>query len=265
MNFKFLRKWYFPVFILAAMLLSYLVAIVHHEASVELAYNYKNFSASQYKFSRFEGPTVGQKAVDFLVTDLDGNEVKLSQFFGKTIVLETGSVTCAQYTSRVLPMNRLAEQYPDVTFLLLYVREAHPGASYPAHQSIDQKRDHAFSLTQVEPENRMILVDDLNGTAHQQYGSWPNMIYLIDEEGVIRFRGKWNDAEVTSRVLDAADSGKPFDVAPQFSPVAFSENLRVANRAGEGAFVDWLLGIPGTVVGHAIEEIRGAEEKSAQE
>ena len=75
------------------------------------AYNYEHFSAADYDLVTFAGPKVGENAIDFTVTDLAGQPVTLSDFFGKIIVLETGSLTCPQSVSNIDPMNSLADNH----------------------------------------------------------------------------------------------------------------------------------------------------------
>lgn len=98
-------------------------------------YRYDKFKPFQYDFSKFEGSKAGEAAMDLVATKLNGETVKLSDFFGSWIVLETGSITCPIYEAKVEPMNRLARKFTDVTFLVLYVREVHPGENIPQHQS----------------------------------------------------------------------------------------------------------------------------------
>ncbi len=76
----------------------------------------------------------------------------------------------------------MANKYSDLgfTFVFVYTREAHPGENYPAHQTLEQKLNHARSLLTVLDVRRTILVDDVEGTGHELYGTLPNMTYLID-------------------------------------------------------------------------------------
>lgn len=242
--------------------LVYLAAILYHEFSVEKQYNYAHFSTGQYEFDGrpLGGPEVGDQAIDFVVTDLQGRTVHLSDYRGKVVVLETGSVTCAQYASRITPMNSLMLQHPEVAFLMLYVREAHPGANFPVHRSFEQKLEHARQLAQIEPEKRTILVDNLQGSAHRAYGAWPNMIYVMGKQGVVKWRGKWNEAKATSQVLSQLESSDVSHIEPLFSPVDLGENMRILERAGDGALKDWILGIPGTGLGHLLEELSAEPE-----
>jgi len=78
-------------------------------------------------------------------------------------------------------------------FVFVYVREAHPGENYGAHQSMEQKLAHAQAFRELRKIERPILVDDLVGTGHKLYGELPNMTYLIGRGGRVLFRSDWTD------------------------------------------------------------------------
>lgn|GEM_PF-6646551 len=62
-------------------------------------------------------------------------------------------------------MNKLAKEDKDFNFLLLYVREAHPGKLINTHNSIEQKCELASRLNKEDKiENRTIVIDDIDGT-----------------------------------------------------------------------------------------------------
>ena len=92
-------------------------------------------------------------------------------------------------------LSELREKYQEqgFEFLIVYVREAHPGEHFPHHTSLEQKLAHARKLRDLEKVKLPILVDDLQGTAHKAYGLLPNMIYLIDREGVVVYKSDWTD------------------------------------------------------------------------
>ncbi len=78
-------------------------------------------------------------------------------------------------------------------FLFVYTREAHPGEYYGAHESMEQKMAHARAFQTRSQVQRPILVDDLVGTGHKQYGALPNMTYVIGRSGRVLFRSDWTD------------------------------------------------------------------------
>ena len=91
-------------------------------------------------------------------------------------------------------MESLAIEYSgSVDFYVLYVREAHPGKNYPAHKSFSQKLKFAKDLIRLERVGRTVLIDDLEGTVHRDYGDRPNSIYIIGKAGVISYRADWDD------------------------------------------------------------------------
>lgn len=79
-------------------------------------------------------------------------------------------------------------------FLFVYVREAHPGEHFGPHRSMEQKLAHARAFQENHNTERPILVDDLVGTGHLQYGGLPNMTYVIGRSGRVIFRSDWTDA-----------------------------------------------------------------------
>jgi hypothetical protein len=92
----------------------------------------------------------------------------------------------------------------DVEFFLVYVREAHPGERYPAHETSEQKIQDAKALAELEWIGAKVLVDDLDGTIHRNYGQQPNMLYVIDKEGRVFFRALWAAETSLRRALTSS-------------------------------------------------------------
>ena len=207
-------------------------------------YNYCSFKPEYYKFTDFKGPKPGEKAFDFEAFGLDGEKVKLSDYFGTWLVLETGSFSCPMYVGNIKKMNRLAKEFQDVRFLVLYVREAHPGSSVSPLKSIKEKLEHANRLPGEEHEERTIIVDTLNGNAHKLYGSFPDAVYVINPQGIVVFRSDWNIPskvqEVLSQSRNEIHERDHFEPGSPSIPLAF----RVLKRAGLNALWDFALGLP---------------------
>ncbi len=146
----------------------------------------------------------------------------------------------------------MAKKYADqgFKFIFVYAREAHPGENYPAHQTLEQKLDQARSLQTVLDVRRTILVDDVEGTGHELYGTLPNMTYVIDRGGKVLFRSDWTDPPTIERVLDyILDARKQrregLRMAPFYSEMVgyrwsdLSKHHEVLERAGPQALSDW--------------------------
>lgn len=172
-------------------------------------YNYAAFDTSVYGLEPFASgsPRVGECAVDFEAARLDGRRVRLSDFKGKTVILEMGSLTCPMFGGNIEPMNAVAENYADedTVFLVLYTREAHPGGKTPAHRSNDEKLSVAARAASMLSDKRLVLVDDIQGSAHRQWGEHPNSLWVIGADGVVKFRTDWNHPSLLVGVLDAED------------------------------------------------------------
>jgi len=225
-------------------------------------YNYEHFDPKEYNFKTFVGPKPGELYVDFEATTLNGEKVRLSTYLDKPIVLETGSITCPIYASRTKAMNKLMHDHPEVHFLLLYIREAHPGKRTAAIKHFEEKMEHAKSARELYDERREILVDDLDGTAHQLYGSMPNMTYLIGQDGIIRFRANWTNIDALERILN--QENKELIIKEDFYDLE-KPNPLIAIRTlligGVDALIEFLITLPQLLKQHK-EVKRGDDIKS---
>lgn len=213
-------------------------------------YNYCSFKPMYYNFFDFKGPKPGEKALDFEAYGLDGEKVKLSDFFGSWLVLETGSFSCPMYVGNIKKMNNLLKQFQDVRFVVLYVREAHPGSNVPSLVSIKDKIKHANRLPGEEDEKRTIIVDTIDGNAHKLYGSFPDAVYIINPEGTVIFRSDWN---IPSNVKNVLTNGRDeIHKRDHYEPGAPSVPLalRVLMRSGLNALWDFAIGLPKLLTMH---------------
>lgn len=218
-------------------------------------YNFAHHKASIYDMNELTGPKVGEEAVDFLATTLDGQEVKLSDYYGKTIVLENGSITCPQYVGNINPMNALAQDFADVEFLTLYTREAHPGERIGAHKTLADKVKRAEETQERFEEQRTLLIDDMEGTAHLAYGAFPDMIYMIAPDGTVAFRGKWNNAKTVQKVLQNLVNGESIDgMRSPFRIPPLGASVKAVVPAGIVAVADLMVCAPKVIWEHLREE-----------
>jgi hypothetical protein len=166
-----------------------------------MTYNHGRFRLSDYDLTQFPGPKAGEPAPDFGLTGLDGDPLHLSSFRGRWLVLETASVSCMMYARNVDKIGLLRKKYPDVEWLVVYVREAHPGRRRPAHRDMAQKLALAKSLKGDHGEMRTVVADTLAGDMHRAYGSLPNMVYVLNPDGQVVYRCDWLSVPELDRVL----------------------------------------------------------------
>lgn len=208
------------------------------------SYNYASFSPDRYDLQSADGPEVGQHAPDFELETPDGQLRQLLNFPGDCLVLEIGSMTCPLFMSRRDNMEQIARDYPRASSAVLYVREAHPGAAIPAHKSADDKKACAAMLKSDFDDPRTILVDGVDGHAHHAYGSMPNAVYIIDKQGIVRFKAPWNSPAATRKALNAVLAGHPAPFKSYFKPANPRIVFRTMHRAGSGSGRDFFKGLP---------------------
>lgn len=100
-------------------------------------------------------------------------------------------------------MKQLHKQYGDrATFLTLYIKEAHPsdewqmtvnekqGVCYTQPRTLQQRVAIARDFVQRSAYDIPLVVDGMDNSANQAYAGWPERLYIIDERGVIAYKGK---------------------------------------------------------------------------
>ena len=227
-------------------------------------YNYDHFTSSHFDFTHFAGPARGEMMPDIALRTLHGDLRRLSDYRGQTLVIETGSITCPMFAKGIPAMAELAERHPDVAFVVLYVREAHPGERLGAHSNADEKLAAARQVGSKMGDRREVLIDDVNGTNHLLLGGFPNMVYVVDPEGVVIFRGDWADVDSVAAVLDqTADEVR---LSTQHHAPAKPDPrtaIRTLMTGGWRALIEFVVGLPGLLRMHRHADRHYARVKDA--
>lgn len=210
-------------------------------------YNYDNFSSKDYDFDTVIGPKIGEKAQDFLVATNSGEPKYLLDFDGDFLVLEMGSITCPLFQNRRETMEKLDDNEKRVSTAVLYVREAHPGAQIPQHQSFEEKQSCAQRLKTEDKETRLVFVDDFEGTVHKAYGEMPNAVFIINKNDCVVFRAEWNNPSTTKKALKALLEGRTYRAKSYFWPGKPSISVKTLRSAGKGSAADFLKSFPALI------------------
>lgn len=206
-------------------------------------YNVERFTLDNFDYYRFPGPRAGELAGDFLAWRPDGSEVRLSDYRGRWVVIEWGSVTCGMYARNIDAANAMARRHPDVSFLVLYTREAHPGEKRGRHTSFDDKLSAARQLKPLFNEDRDVIVDGLDGAIHQSFSSCaPNAVYVINPQGIVTFRSDWMVLEAVETALQNPDQifTKEHAFARERVVTDIEATLRAVRQGGDVAMQDLL-------------------------
>lgn len=211
-------------------------------------YNNKRFRVSDYNFEMFIGPRAGDDLKNFTLTDLaTGKELKLSEFAGKWVVIETGSSTCSMYTKNIPDMKEIQAEFPDVEFLLVYVREAHPGERLGPHKNFTEKITAAKLVAPRYGEHRRVLVDSYDGDFHRAYGAMPNIVYIIRPNGKIHYRCNWATPSAMREALLDRENYHTLENADTLSLRAGRKKMHMIRTMWTGgavALYDFFRGMP---------------------
>lgn len=132
----------------------------------------------------FAGAELGKPAPDFTLKDLDGNDVKLSSFKGKTVVLEWFNPECPfvknAHTKGSLIDTAKRAQKNGVVWLAI-----NSGAPGKQGTGVAKNKDSAKTWGLAHP----ILLDE-TGVTGKAYGATntPNL-FVIDAKGDLVYRG----------------------------------------------------------------------------
>lgn len=191
------------------------------------------------------GPKLDETAPDFTLKTNDGKEeITLSKLVGpKPIVLIFGNFTCGPFRSHSGNFDKLHARYKDrATFLMVYVREAHPSDGWRMEsndrvgvvtlqpKTYDERVEIAQACGKRLDLGFPMLVDTIDDRVGAGYSGMPGRFYLIDRAGKIAFkngRGPYGfkPAELEQSLIlllqqDKPDSSTPTATKPADTPSA---------------------------------------------
>lgn len=167
-------------------------------------------------------PSVGKPAPDFTGVDTRGQQVKLSDFRGKTVVLEWTNDGCPYVRKyyRTGNMQALQKELTGEGIVWLSVISSSPGTQgyvEPAEaDKLTTSRDAAPTAVLLDPEGKIGRLYDAKVTPH---------IYIIKPDGTLAYQGAIDDKPTTrdrdvktaknyvKTALNQITAGKPVDPA----------------------------------------------------
>ena len=172
------------------------------------------------------GPGDPIGAFDLLTTDGERFSSADLEARWKPVLLVFGSRTCPVTEDAGDGLRHLHGIYGDrVRFVMIQVREAHPGRTIGQPKTFGQKLRHAVDLKVHHKLPFEVAVDDIDGTFHRRLGARPNSAYAIDPAGMIVFRAQWaNETEAIGDALHAI-AGRHLPARPAVTRAPFTPSL----------------------------------------
>jgi len=224
-------------------------------------YRYKRFTTSLlFRDLRFgkEAARPGDSFPSFELVTTNGDHLNNRNVFGdKPVLLIFGSMTCPMTASAAPSVQELFEEFGDrVDFIMLYVREAHPGEHYAQAETMAEKLEYARALKEFFDIQWTVAADNIDGDLHRAVDPKPNSAFLMNGEGIILFRSLWAaDHDALREALDAVAAGRvPEKIQSEalIGPVtrAMGQVQEVMERGGPQAVRDlWRAGFPMALAG----------------
>jgi len=143
---------------------------------------------------------------------LDGSPTTLEGVMdGRPMLIVFGSVSCPMTFGSAEVLHRLhAEFGRKIKFVMLNVREAHPGENFEQPLSQQKKREHARLLASETNGHWETLVDTIDGELHRHLAEKPNAAFLLAPNREILFRSLWGgDEKGLQEALRYVSEGHP--------------------------------------------------------
>jgi thiol-disulfide isomerase/thioredoxin len=217
------------------------------------------------KDMRFEStdPAPGDHVPSFDLPTIDGGHLRAGDLGERPVLLIFGSSTCPVTDNAAPGLNDLHRRFGDrVRFVMVNVREAHPGKAFPQPKTMETKSAHATKLRGIYGFTFEIAVDDIDGTLHRAMSPKPNSAYLLAPDGTILFRAQWaNDTQALERAIEAtirSQAPQPSESGGILKPtLRMLRNIApVLDRAGAGAWRDmWLAAPPLAFMAYALKTL----------
>jgi len=224
-------------------------------------YRYNRFTTSLlFRDLRFAkdaaGP--GDSFPSFELMTTNGERlVNHDVFDDRPVLVIFGSMTCPMTASAAPSVQELYDEFGGrVEFIMLYVREAHPGENYTQSETMEEKLESARALKEFYDIQWTVAADNLDGDLHRALDPKPNAAFLMNSAGVILFRSLWAaDRDALRQALDAAAAGRVPEKKQSealIGPVtrAMGQVQEVMTRGGPQAVRDlWRAGFPMALAG----------------
>jgi len=127
---------------------------------------------------------LNETAPSFSLKDINGKEVKLSDYAGKIVVLDLWATWCRPCIASFPAMQLMVQKHPEVAFLFIDVQEQEANP-LPRVKSFIERKNYPFIVLIDEPV-------EVNSEKYKVISAYkPNGIpakYIIDKNGILRFK-----------------------------------------------------------------------------
>lgn len=151
-------------------------------------------------------------------------------------------------------MKQLHAEWGDrLQFIDVLVRQGHPGPGVRPYRTFEEKARDAERYKHDEQIPWTVLVDDVEGTVHRQYGMIADPAYLIGTDGRVAFYNYWTHVPTLHKAIGRLlAEGGAAAVGEHRTPhplAMITDGWRALRRGLPQSFVDLETAMPGAASG----------------
>ena len=166
------------LFFISVMLTACASCSQNIESENDTASNGENGS-EEYSFATWEtcSQNMGDHPCNFTLTDQNGNDVSLYDFYGDTIVLDFSVMWCGPCNSAASEVQAVADAYENLSYLTVLI-ETPQGMAPTVDDCKGWADDYGISEPVLAGDRSII---DYSSTSGWNITSWPTFYFITDE------------------------------------------------------------------------------------
>ena len=151
------------------------------------------------------GTIEGKQPCDFIVIDINGDEVNFHSLIGKPVILDLSTTWCYPCNQAAADVQATQDAYPELTYLTILIENDLGTDPEPADLK-DWNVEHGITTAPVWAGSREVITDDPTDSEEFYLRSWPTFYFLDEELRIIGYQRGFDQTIIDSWAEDLINS-----------------------------------------------------------
>ena len=177
------------------MMIAILTAILACEPEVRTEYVTKTEIITQTE--EVCGSLQGRQPCDFMLVDIDGNEVNFHSLIGKPVILDLSTMWCYPCNAAAAEVQETQDAYPELTYVTILIENRH-GVDPTQPDLKDWEETHDITTAPVWAGSREVITQDPTDSTEFYLRSWPTFYFLDEDLRIVGYERGFDQAVIES-------------------------------------------------------------------